>query len=105
VKTNKSLDRRDFLVRAGATSLALTAAPMSMFARAAGKPVEPMSLLTSNASFDPVRPEMGRLITQACKGIGWNVNGVTVMGDAPRGTLTRVRKLIKSHDPTVPAPD
>ena len=73
MKTPKSLDRRDFLVRAGATGLALTTAPMSMFARAAGKPVEPMSLLTSNASFDPVRPEMGRLITQACKQIGWDV--------------------------------
>ena len=46
---------------------------MSLSARAAGKPVETMSLLTANASFDPVRPEMGRLITQACKGIGWEV--------------------------------
>ena len=68
-----TLKRREFLTRAGAVGLTLSTAPMSMFARAAGKPVEPMSVLTSNASFDPVRPEMGRLITQACKGIGWDV--------------------------------
>jgi peptide/nickel transport system substrate-binding protein len=73
VTTEKTLKRREFLTRAGAVGLTLSTAPMSMFARAAGKPVEPMSVLTSNASFDPVRPEMGRLITQACKGIGWNV--------------------------------
>ena len=73
MKTQKTLDRRDFLMRASATGLAISTAPMTMFARAAGKPVESMSLLTSNASFDPVRPEMGRLITQACKGIGWDV--------------------------------
>jgi peptide/nickel transport system substrate-binding protein len=73
VNSKTNLHRRDFLARAGAAGVALTTAPMSMFARAAGKPVESMSLLTSNASFDPVRPEMGRLITQACKGIGWDV--------------------------------
>ena len=71
--TKITLKRREFLARAGAAGLALSTAPMAMLARAAGKPVESMSLLTSNASFDPVRPEMGRLITQACKGIGWDV--------------------------------
>lgn len=73
MKTQDTLDRRDFLKRAGATGLALSTASMPMFARAAGRPVESMALLTSNASFDPVRPEMGRLITQACKGLGWDV--------------------------------
>jgi peptide/nickel transport system substrate-binding protein len=73
VTTETTIKRREFLTRAGAVGLTLSTAPMSMFARAAGKPVEPMSVLTSNASFDPVRPEMGRLITQACKGIGWDV--------------------------------
>jgi peptide/nickel transport system substrate-binding protein len=73
VTTEKTFKRREFLSRASAVGLTLSTAPMSMFARAAGKPVEPMSVLTSNASFDPVRPEMGRLITQACKGIGWDV--------------------------------
>jgi peptide/nickel transport system substrate-binding protein len=73
VTTTTTIKRREFLTRASAVGLTLSTAPMSMFARAAGKPVEPMSVLTSNASFDPVRPEMGRLITQACKGIGWDV--------------------------------
>ncbi len=68
-----TIDRRNFLARAGAASLVLSTTPMSLFASTAGKPVEPMSLLTSNAAFDPVRPEMGRLITQACKKIGWDV--------------------------------
>lgn len=67
------MKRRDFLKRAGivAGASATTWLPGTGFA--AGKPVEPMTLLTSNASFDPVRPEMGRLITQACKKIGWDV--------------------------------
>ncbi len=73
MKTQNNLDRREFLLRAGATGIALSTASLPMFARAAGRPVEPMALLTSNAAFDPVRPEMGRLITQACKGIGWDV--------------------------------
>jgi len=70
-KVNSS--RRKFLQQAGATGVAVSASSYGMFARAAGNPVEPMALLTANASFDPVRPEMGRLIAQACKGIGWDV--------------------------------
>ncbi|MBF0277930.1 MAG: twin-arginine translocation pathway signal protein [SAR324 cluster bacterium] len=67
------MKRREFLKRAGvlAGSSAVTFLPGISFA--AGKPVEGMTLLTANASFDPVRPEMGRLITQACKKIGWDV--------------------------------
>ena len=68
------MKRRDFIkkstsVLAGASATALL--PNTGFA--AGKKVESMQLLTSNAGFDPVRPEMGRLITQACKKIGWDV--------------------------------
>ena len=70
-KTNRA--RRKFLKQAGAASVAVGASSYGLFARAAGKPVESMTLLTANATFDPVRPEMGRLITQACKGIGWEV--------------------------------
>ncbi len=67
------MKRREFLKQAGmlAGASALSLLPRSSFA--AGKPVEPMTLLTANASFDPVRPEMGRLISQACKKIGWDV--------------------------------
>ncbi len=70
--TNHGMTRRDFLM----TGTALAGASALGFPRpafAAGKPVEEMSVLTANASFDPVRPEMGRLIAQAAKGIGWKV--------------------------------
>lgn len=65
--------KRSFLKATTCLGAAAATAPLAKFAWAAGKPVEPMSLLTSNASFDPVRPEMGRLIAQACKSIGWDV--------------------------------
>ncbi|MGA1599720.1 MAG: ABC transporter substrate-binding protein [bacterium] len=67
------MKRRDFLKRTGILAGASAAGWMPQLAQAAGKPVESMTLLTANASFDPVRPEMGRLITQACKKIGWDV--------------------------------
>lgn len=70
---NSKFDRREFLARTSAVGLAASASSISMFAGAASNVVEPMSILTSNASFDPVRPEMGRLIAQAAKGIGWDV--------------------------------
>jgi len=73
VKEHSDLSRRKFIKKTGAAGLAVSIAPISIFSHAAGKPVEEMSVLTANASFDPVRPEMGRLITQACKGIGWDV--------------------------------
>ncbi|ADE39772.1 ABC transporter substrate-binding protein [Candidatus Puniceispirillum marinum] len=65
--------KRSFLKASTSLGVAAATIPMAKFAWAAGKPVEPMNLLTSNASFDPVRPEMGRLIAQACKSIGWDV--------------------------------
>ena len=65
--------KRSFLGGAASLGVAAATLPLGRFAYAAGKPVEPMTLLTSNASFDPVRPEMGRLIAQACKSIGWDV--------------------------------
>ena len=69
------MKRRDFIkkstgVLAGASA---TAAMLPNIGVAAGKKVESMQLLTANASFDPVRPEMGRLIPQSCKSIGWDV--------------------------------
>ena len=68
------MKRRDFIkksssVLAGASATAM----LPNIGFAAGKKVESMQLLTANASFDPVRPEMGRLITQSCKSIGWDV--------------------------------
>ena len=69
------MKRRDFIkkstgVLVGASA---TAAILPNIGVAAGKKVESMQLLTANASFDPVRPEMGRLISQSCKSIGWDV--------------------------------
>jgi peptide/nickel transport system substrate-binding protein len=69
------MKRRDFIkkstgVIAGASA---TAALLPNIGVAAGKKVESMQLLTANAGFDPVRPEMGRLISQSCKSIGWDV--------------------------------
>ena len=69
-----NLSRRAFLSATAATGATLAAGSAGFRVTwAAGKPVESMSLLTANASFDPVRPEMGRLISQAAKGIGWDV--------------------------------
>jgi len=66
------MKRREFIKRSGIVvgAAASSTLPNISFA---GKRVESMKLLTANASFDPVRPEMGRLISQACKGIGWDV--------------------------------
>ncbi len=71
--TNNSINRRSFLKTTGAVGAALaTSSALPAFA-AAGQPVEPMTILTANASFDPVRPEMGRLIAQAAPQLGWDV--------------------------------
>ena len=67
------MKRREFLKRTGALAGVAAVSGLPSLAHAAGKPVESMTLLTANAGFDPVRPEMGRLITQACKKIGWDV--------------------------------
>ena len=65
------MKRREFLKRAGIVAGASAFSFLPKISFAAGKPVDAMTLLTANASFDPVRPEMGRLISQACKKIGW----------------------------------
>jgi peptide/nickel transport system substrate-binding protein len=75
INSRSNMKRRDFIkkstgVLAGASA---TAAMLPNIGVAAGKKVESMQLLTANASFDPVRPEMGRLISQSCKSIGWDV--------------------------------
>lgn len=70
--SKRKINRREFLAQSAKIGAA-AALPVSFGARAAGAPVESMSILTANASFDPVRPEMGRLIAQAAKQIGWDV--------------------------------
>jgi len=65
------MNRRDVL-KSGAAAAAVTAGYAGP-AFAAGGPVESVQLTTSTAQFDPVRPEMGRLITQAARQIGFDV--------------------------------
>lgn len=71
--TNNNMNRRAFMARSSSAAVAAAAGSAMPAFAAAGQPVEPMAVLTANASFDPVRPEMGRLITQAAKGIGWDI--------------------------------
>ncbi len=73
-KSNPGINRRAFLKGSAALGAGVAAGATGVGpAFAAGAPVESMSILTANASFDPVRPEMGRLIAQAAKGLGWDV--------------------------------
>jgi len=68
------MKRRDFIKKStGVIAGASATAMLPNIGVAAGKKVESMQLLTANAGFDPVRPEMGRLISQSCKSIGWDV--------------------------------
>ncbi|MEY3045496.1 MAG: hypothetical protein RL242_2338, partial [Pseudomonadota bacterium] len=53
------MKRREFLKRTGAMAGVAAVSGLPSLAHAAGKPVESMTLLTANAGFDPVRPEMG----------------------------------------------
>lgn len=72
------INRRDFLKFTGMTLGASLAGPVlaPRVARAAARsgPVEKVSLITCDASFDPVRPEMGRVISRAAKEIGWAID-------------------------------
>jgi peptide/nickel transport system substrate-binding protein len=72
---NQDYDRRELLIRGGAVIGAGMFA-VTGFARpanAAGAKVEKRRLLTTTASFDPVRPETARIIQQGLKGIGWQI--------------------------------
>lgn len=72
------LKRRDFLKYTGAALGASMAgslfAPGTAYAATPGGPVRRVSLTTADASFDPVRPEMGRVISRAAKDIGWAID-------------------------------
>ena len=85
------LKRRDVL-KAGAATAAIAAAGAPGRAFAAGGPVESVNLTTATAKFDPVRPEMGRLISQAAKQIGFDLKLDAI--DYNQG----VQKVIMEHD-------
>jgi len=90
----KRVSRRRFMqVTGGAVGVSMVgAAGLGRSARAAGKPVEKLQLLTSTASFDPVRPEAARLIAQSFKQIGWEIEANPL--DYNQG----IQKVIMEHD-------
>ena len=89
-----SFDRREFLkVTGGAVGASMVGlAALSAPARAAGGRVEKLQLTTSIASFDPVRPESGRLIVEAFKDIGWDTELNAIQYNQG------VQKVIMEHD-------
>jgi peptide/nickel transport system substrate-binding protein len=84
------MKRRDFV--RGAAALAATAASGIAHAQEAGAPVDKRSILTCTAQNDPARPEMARVIAQACKSIGWEVEANPI--DYNQG----IQKVIMEHD-------
>jgi len=88
------ITRRRFLVGAGtvgaASVLGVRARPS--FAANAGKPVEARSLITCTAQFDPVRPQIARLIDQACKRIGFSLTA------NPIEYNDGIQKVFMQHD-------
>ena len=87
-----SISRRTFITTTGAWVGAAGLARSSVALGAAGQPVESRALITSTAKFDPVRPESARLIAQACKAIGFDVDANPI--DYNQG----VQKVIMQHD-------
>ncbi|MCB1969245.1 MAG: hypothetical protein KDG54_02430 [Geminicoccaceae bacterium] len=85
------IQRRDFLL-SGAAIGGMSALGVPRSARAAGGPVEAPSLLTATAQFDPVRPEAARLISQAAKSIGFDIEAT------PEDYNQGIQKVIKEHD-------
>lgn len=87
------MNRRDF-VRSAAL-LGVVGASGTAGAQQAGTPGSPVAksnVLTSTAQFDPARPEIARLIGQACKSIGWEVEANPI--DYNQG----IQKVIQEHD-------
>ncbi|MGE0119690.1 MAG: ABC transporter substrate-binding protein [Dongiaceae bacterium] len=58
----------------------------------AGKPVETRKIITSTAQFDPARPEIAKLVAEAAKTIGWEVEPNPI--DYNEG----VQRVIMEHD-------
>lgn len=95
MKKQGGIKRRDFLKMTGA-AIGATALGGANFARAApklGKQVEKSKLMTTIATFDPVRPEMARAICEAfSKHLGWDAEPY------PIDYNQNVQKVIMEHD-------
>lgn len=85
------MDRRQFVKGTAAVGAAI-ATGTSASGQSAGTPVEKRVIITSTAQFDPARPEMARLIAQACKSLGWEAIANPI--DYNQG----VQKAIMEHD-------
>ena len=85
------MDRRDFVK--GAAALTATAASGGIVnAQGTDGAVEKRTLITATAQFDPARPEIARLVSQAVKSLGWEVDANPI--DYNQG----IQKVIMQHD-------
>lgn len=84
------MDRRGFIT--GAAALAAAAAGGIARAQSPRAPVPKRSILTCTAQFDPARPEIARLVAQACKSLGWDVEA------NPMDYNQGIQKVIMEHD-------
>ena len=86
------IKRRQFLKASAAVAGSMAVGGLPSKGWAAGKPVESPKLLTATAQFDPVRPETARLISQAAKQIGFDIEAT------PEDYNLGIQKVIKEHD-------
>ena len=92
--SKRKIGRRQFLKETGAlVGGSLLAGPSVVFAQAKpGAKVDAMKLMTTTATFDPVRPESARLICQEFKRLGWDVEPL------PIDYKQNVQKVIMEHE-------
>ncbi len=92
--SERKIGRRQFLKETGAfVGASVIAGPgMALAGAQPGAKVDPMKLMTTTATFDPVRPESARLISQEFKKLGWDVEPL------PIDYKQNVQKVIMEHD-------
>ncbi|MCP4622090.1 MAG: twin-arginine translocation pathway signal protein [bacterium] len=92
--SNRKIGRRQFIKETGAiVGATMIAGPGIVLAGAKpGAKVDSMKLMTTTATFDPVRPESARLICQEFKRLGWDVDPL------PIDYKQNVQKVIMEHD-------
>ena len=92
--SNRKIGRRQFIKETGAiVGATMIAGPGVVLAGAKpGAKVDSMKLMTTTATFDPVRPESARLICQEFKRLGWDVDPL------PIDYKQNVQKVIMEHE-------
>ena len=85
------MGRREFVksIAALASTAAIGGIVHAQQARAA---VEKRSIITSTAQLDPARPEIARLVAQACRSLGWEVES------SPMDYNAGIQKVVMRHD-------